>query len=160
MKRLILLGLIVVLAGSNLLTGCTSSGEKVAAPDFSLRGLDGGTYTLSEQEGKMVVLYFWAASCPPCVAKLPALAAMEENLPENVELWLVNLRDGEDSIRPLVREYPNLTVLQNGVAAFLEYKFRFTPTVAFIGPGGDLVYSEAGMTMERIVAKINELAGN
>lgn len=131
-----------------------------ASPDFSLRGLDGVTYTLSEQEGKLVVLYFWAASCPPCVAKLPALAAMEENLPDNVELWLVNLRDDEARIRNLVGQHPNLTVLLDGISTFLDYNFRFTPTVAFIGPGGQLLYSQPGMTQQQIQGKINELAGN
>lgn len=40
-------------------------------PDFSVVTLDGETFTLSEQRGKIVVINLWATWCTPCVKELP-----------------------------------------------------------------------------------------
>ena len=40
-------------------------------PDFTAVCTDGGTFTLSEQRGKVVVINLWATWCTPCVKELP-----------------------------------------------------------------------------------------
>ena len=41
------------------------------APDFTLPGIDGKTYKLNEQKGKVVVLEFIATWCPHCQNDAP-----------------------------------------------------------------------------------------
>ena len=43
------------------------------APDFTLPGIDGNTYSLSEQKGKVVVLEFIATWCPHCQNDAPMM---------------------------------------------------------------------------------------
>lgn len=42
--------------------------------------LDGGTHTLADFEGKLVLLNFWATWCAPCRKEMPALDALNADL--------------------------------------------------------------------------------
>lgn len=43
------------------------------APDFTLPVRGGGSATLSELQGQVVMLNFWATWCPPCRQEMPLL---------------------------------------------------------------------------------------
>lgn len=60
---MIIAGLLVVIASCHG-EGGPRSGSK--APDFELRDLQGKTHRLSDYQGKMVHLHFWADWCPRC----------------------------------------------------------------------------------------------
>ncbi|MBQ1678636.1 MAG: redoxin family protein [Oscillospiraceae bacterium] len=51
-------------------------------PDFTLKTLDGETFTLSAQRGKPVVLNLWATWCGPCVKELPYFEAFAAAHPD------------------------------------------------------------------------------
>jgi len=49
-----------------------------AAPDFTLRSLDGRNLRLHEQRGQVVMVNFWATWCGPCRQEMPHLNRLHE----------------------------------------------------------------------------------
>ena len=46
-------------------------------PDLEFRDLDGRAHRLSEWNGKLLLVNFWATWCPPCLKEIPELIAAQ-----------------------------------------------------------------------------------
>lgn len=77
------------------------------APDFTLTDEQGQPFTLSEQRGKVVVLFFGFTSCPDiCPAELANLAAATRELgddADDVQVALVSLDPERDTSERLAQ---------------------------------------------------------
>ena len=62
-----------------------------AAPDFTLKDLNGNTVKLSDFRGKPVYLNFWASWCPPCKAEIPEIQKFYQQNKDKVEVLAVNI---------------------------------------------------------------------
>lgn len=51
-------------------------------PEFTLPDLDGEPRSISEWDGKLIALNFWASWCPPCVKEIPLFNALQEEYGE------------------------------------------------------------------------------
>lgn len=137
--------IIILAVTALLLTGCFNQSvpapeldpdfEPFPAPAFQLEDLSGDTWSLEELRGETVVLYFWTAGCSVCVNKLPDLADLVQEFPENSRLLLLNHSDSQRKIQELVAD-PDLVVLVNSSSAFQNYGVRSVPTMVFIDGEG------------------------
>ncbi|MHB8626423.1 MAG: TlpA family protein disulfide reductase [Aggregatilineales bacterium] len=76
------------------------------APDFSLKPFDGGTFTLSEQRGQVVVINFWASWCVPCRDEAPELNAIwSEYRNRGVVMVGVDYLDNENDALAFLKEF-------------------------------------------------------
>lgn len=50
-----------------------------AAPDFSLRTLEGERVSLDELDGQVVLVNFWATWCPPCRLEMPGFQSVYDD---------------------------------------------------------------------------------
>lgn len=117
------------------------------ASDFSLMGVDGKTYKLSDFKGKKVYLKFWASWCPICLAGLEEADGLAKDAPaDTVILSVVSPnKKGEQSEEDFKKWYKelghkNLPVLLDPSGKLIEeYGVRVYPTSAFIGSDGVVV---------------------
>jgi thiol-disulfide isomerase/thioredoxin len=52
--------------------------KKPVRPAFSLPDLDDKPRKISEFDGKIIILNFWASWCPPCVKEMPAFVRIQD----------------------------------------------------------------------------------
>lgn len=54
--------------------------EPVPVPDITFTDPEGGTHSLADHKGKVVLLNFWATWCAPCREEMPSLDALEAEM--------------------------------------------------------------------------------
>ena len=111
------------------------------APDFTLQQFDGGTFVLSEQRGKVVMLDFWASWCIPCREEARRLEALwQEYRDRGVVFVGVAYADTETEARAFLDEfdisYPNGPDL--GTRISQAYRMRGVPEKFFIDKCGNI----------------------
>ena len=72
--------------------------------DFTAALTDGGEFTLSDQEGKVILLNFWATWCGPCVGEMPAFTRLVETYGEDLALLAVNCGEDEATVTAFLEE--------------------------------------------------------
>ncbi|HEX9676609.1 MAG TPA: TlpA disulfide reductase family protein [Anaerolineales bacterium] len=120
------------------------SGVRVGspAPDFTLFSLAGPPVSLHEQQGKVVLINFWATWCAPCREEMPALQAVYEKLADQGLVVLgVNwtqvdyLPDVEAFVEALGLTFPILLDSDGTVSEDL-YQVLGLPTSVLVGRDG------------------------
>lgn len=77
------------------------------APDFELMDLDGNLISLSEQQGKIIVITFWDSWSAACQRELPQLNAVAAEFKSNpmVSFWAISV-EAPVSIKKFVSQNP------------------------------------------------------
>lgn len=139
----------------------TSLPEKESsAPDFTLGTLDGSTITLSDLEGQVILINFWATWCPPCRKEMPALQQINNQYQERgFTVLAVNLRQETAQVSPFVKDlgltFPVLLDLDGQVAR--RYRVRALPTTFLVDRSGVIRETIVGQLLH---ARVEDQVGS
>ena len=132
--------------------GQWQSGQDRPAPDFELATLDGETFRLSAQRGKVVVVNFWATWCPPCREEIPDFVALQDEFRGRVVFVGVSEDEGgADVVRPFVEQYGiNYPIVLDDATLSSRYEgITGYPTTYLVTPQGRiLAYMPGGLTRD------------
>ncbi len=93
-----------------------------AAPEFTAQSLDGKTYSLSQLQGKVVVMTFWSTRCAICHNELPKLNEVAKRYKDKEVVFLALTMENQAKVEPYLRKNPfNFNILPNSFGVFLKY---------------------------------------
>lgn len=114
--------------------------EGDVAPDFSLYTLDNRVVRLSDFNGRVVMLHFWATWCPPCVEEMPGIERLYKALKDSgLEILAVSVdEDGASAVSPFMKKnnltFPALLDPGRSVASgYGTFKFPETYVIDRLG---------------------------
>ena len=113
--------------------------EKLAAPSFRLKDLNGREVKLEDHRGKIVFLNFWATWCLPCRAEMPSMEKLYTQFKDRDFIILaVDLQEGTNKVRALKEKFElNFPILldSDGGVGFM-YGVMSIPTTYLIDQEG------------------------
>jgi cytochrome c biogenesis protein CcmG/thiol:disulfide interchange protein DsbE len=130
--------------------------------DFTLLDLDKNEVSLSDFQGKIVVLNFWATWCPPCRDEIPDFIEVN-NLykDENVQIIGVSIDTDMKALDDFVEEFDiNYPTWIDGTIDNIspEWGIRAIPTTFFLNENGEVIFKNVGrMTKDQIINILEEV---
>ena len=160
---LVVAGLISLLGYGVLFRNASGEGAtrmSRPAPDFSVNLFDGGSFTLSENIGRPIVVNFWASWCDACREEAPVLEQAWRTYRERgVVLLGVDVMDKREDALKFIQEfgvtYPNGPDEKD---IYFDYGGTGVPETYFINKEGKIVLKFMGpLSTAQMTAFVEEL---
>lgn len=145
-----------------LFIGC-SAAQDIApkkAPGFSLPDLEGRTIRLSDYDGRVVMLNFFATWCPPCGKEIPDFIEMVDTM-DSEKFIIIGIsveRGGSAEVKRFAAEkkinYPVL--IDDGVVSSAYGPIYSIPTTFVIDKNGNIAQKIVGSRAKKEFEKIIE----
>ncbi len=139
-KTLLIVTVVAVLTAQH---GYSANLIGQAAPDFTLKSLNGGDISLSSYKGKVVLLNFWATWCTPCRDEMPPMNKLYLKYKNNGLVVLAVSTDDSTMVveKFLIKNHVDFPVLLDTgkTVAKTKYRINAQPTTFLIGKDGTII---------------------
>ncbi len=158
---LVFTGVIPLLIDSNAQSAPPLAVEEAGspAPDFELPDVAGRPVRLSDYQGQVVVLNFWATWCGPCVREMPMFQEFQDRYPGFVMLG-VDEEESPATVQDFLQQMSiTYTILLDQQAELArELRVNYLPTTFFIDGKGEIRFRHYGiLTEDQLTHYLTEL---
>ncbi|MDP2828438.1 MAG: TlpA disulfide reductase family protein [Sulfuricellaceae bacterium] len=145
-RKHVLIAMGILIAASALVLALT---QKPTAPNISFTTLDGRQVALQSLRGKVVLVNFWATSCPGCVKEMPQIIDTYRKFnARGLEVIAVAMSyDPPEYVQNYARQrdLPFMVALDaTGEAAKAFNQVKLTPTTFVIDREGHIIQQTLG----------------
>jgi len=131
------------------------------APDFTAPLVGGGEASLSDYEGKILVLDFWATWCAACVDELPEFQELYEQWDEDEVAYIAMSADGDMSVvEAFLEGHPDWTMpfaLPSDEVLDAYLPTRTLPASRVIDGEGIVRYEFKGAAADKVAEAVKRL---
>jgi len=115
--------------------------------NMPLLTVEGEQIYLSEFEGKTIFMNLWATWCPPCIAEMPNIQRLFDDIKDNNDIVFVMVSLDQDPQKAwdFVKRKEFTFPVYSVIAKPRVYDSSVVPTTYVISPQGDIVMEHQGM---------------
>ncbi len=126
----------------------TTQEKTDASYNLQLRSLDGKIVSLESLKGKVIFMNVWATWCPPCVAEMPGIQKLHDQVKsDNIAFVMLSVDDNVQKVQKFVQRkeytFPVYQLADGSIPAV--YASQSIPTTFVISPDGKIVMRHEGM---------------
>lgn len=137
--------------------------EAVAEYGWAVRDLEGKEVSLEKARGQVLFLNFWATWCPPCVAEMPSIQRLYDEVKESGVAFVCVSQEESSRVKKFVEHYGyTFPVYTFGGKVPAVFASRGIPATFIVAPDGRIAFKHVGSAKwddERCVAFLKELGG-
>jgi len=176
MNKIVKVILVITLVSGMLITGCSGKSNQEGpalgritgcstdsaqrpqidkpAPDFQFQSPDGQHTSLSDLQGKPVLINFWATWCSPCIHEMPYLQQVyEEWSDKGLIVLAINIGESSAKVEAFMQSHDlSLPVLlDTNQDTAQAYNIQYIPSTFFIDKDGIIQEKTIGAFPSKIV---------
>lgn len=121
---------------------------KPASYQIPLSDLAGNPVDMAQFKGKTVFVNFWATWCPPCIAEMPEIAALYEEVSSNDDIvfLMISVDEEHEKLEKFVeKKQYDFSVMKLQGRLPQPYQEASIPRTYLISPSGQIVLEKIGM---------------
>jgi peroxiredoxin len=129
----------------------TSRKEEAKAPDFTLRDLDGDSFNLKAERGKMVLIIFTTTWCPSCRASIPTYRELYQAYGKRGMVMVnIDLQEPRERVSQFAKtnRLPYRVLLDEEGSVGVAYGIVGVPALVLINQDGETISSDTAVILE------------
>lgn len=116
--------------------------DKVLAPDFSLKDIQGKIFKLSSQRGSPVVMFFGTTWCPACRGEMPRYRDLYDKYARRgLKFLYIDINESTDRVARFSKQnsFPYLVLVDEDGSVASNYNIIGVPTLILLDKEGNIV---------------------